>query len=242
MKRPRTAGERPAVPRLTPRNPPPGQSRGHRLDSDLQIGLGEQSLDRDRFEPFSGGQHLGVEPGQLTDRRRLILPDGGALRRVEVRHGVPPVGLVLEQHQIGGLVAVHPDDSGHSRVIEPVRLGGLREQAELPGGHLNTLPDMPGEPADHADRIRVLLTLTHRAERRTHQTRAMDMGPAYEKSARKLGHAVNAVICYDPFHVVQLATKALDQVRRSVWQVEAARSGSGEALQGRPMGTSQEPR
>ncbi len=47
---------------------------------------------------------------------------------------------------------------------------------------------------------------------------SMDMGPAYEKSARKDGHAVNAVICYDPFHVVQLVTKALDQVRRSVWQ------------------------
>ena len=46
----------------------------------------------------------------------------------------------------------------------------------------------------------------------------MDMGPAYEKSARKEGHAVNAVICYDPFHVVQLATAALDKVRRSVWQ------------------------
>ncbi len=47
---------------------------------------------------------------------------------------------------------------------------------------------------------------------------SMDMGPAYEKSARKEGHAVNAVICYDPFHVVQLATTALDKVRRSVWQ------------------------
>ena len=47
---------------------------------------------------------------------------------------------------------------------------------------------------------------------------SMDMGPAYEKSARKEKHAVNAVICYDPFHVVQLATTALDKVRRSVWQ------------------------
>ncbi|MGH9072247.1 MAG: ISL3 family transposase, partial [Acidimicrobiales bacterium] len=47
---------------------------------------------------------------------------------------------------------------------------------------------------------------------------SMDMGPAYEKSARKPGHATNAVICYDPFHVVQLVTTALDKVRRSVWQ------------------------
>ena len=46
----------------------------------------------------------------------------------------------------------------------------------------------------------------------------MDTGPAYEKSAKKEGHAVNAVICYDPFHADQLVTTALDQIRRSVWQ------------------------
>ncbi|MGH3447673.1 MAG: ISL3 family transposase, partial [Nocardioidaceae bacterium] len=47
---------------------------------------------------------------------------------------------------------------------------------------------------------------------------SMDMGPAYEKSARARGHATKAVICYDPFHVVQLVTKALEKVRRGVWQ------------------------
>jgi transposase len=30
---------------------------------------------------------------------------------------------------------------------------------------------------------------------------SMDMGPAYDKSVR--AHATKAVICYDPFHVVQ---------------------------------------
>ncbi|MHB1739376.1 MAG: ISL3 family transposase [Actinomycetes bacterium] len=47
---------------------------------------------------------------------------------------------------------------------------------------------------------------------------SMDMGPAYDKSVRKPGHATNAIICYDPFHVVQLATNGLDKVRRQVWQ------------------------
>ena len=47
---------------------------------------------------------------------------------------------------------------------------------------------------------------------------SMDMGPAFEKSARTEGHATKAIICYDPFHVVQLATNALDKVRREVWQ------------------------
>jgi transposase len=47
---------------------------------------------------------------------------------------------------------------------------------------------------------------------------SMDMGPAFAKSVRKEGHAPQAAICIDPFHVVALATKALDEVRRDVWQ------------------------
>jgi hypothetical protein len=48
-------------------------------------------------------------------------PDGGALGRGEPRFGVPPVGLVLEQREIVGLVLVHRGDPGHSGVIEPAR-------------------------------------------------------------------------------------------------------------------------
>lgn len=45
---------------------------------------------------------------------------------------------------------------------------------------------------------------------------SMDMGPAFAKSVG--AHAPDATICYDPFHVVALATKALDEVRRPLWQ------------------------
>ncbi len=44
---------------------------------------------------------------------------------------------------------------------------------------------------------------------------SMDMGPGYAKSARK--HAPQATICIDSYHVVALATKALDEVRRDYW-------------------------
>ncbi len=44
---------------------------------------------------------------------------------------------------------------------------------------------------------------------------SMDMGPGYAKSARN--HAPQAVICIDPYHVVQLANTALDEVRRAYW-------------------------
>jgi len=46
---------------------------------------------------------------------------------------------------------------------------------------------------------------------------SMDMSAGYAKSVAKPGHAPTATVCYDPFHVVALATKALDQVRREVW-------------------------
>lgn len=44
---------------------------------------------------------------------------------------------------------------------------------------------------------------------------SMDMGAGYAKSARE--HAPQAVICIDPFHVVALANKAVDEVRREYW-------------------------
>jgi len=44
---------------------------------------------------------------------------------------------------------------------------------------------------------------------------SMDMGPGYAKSARN--HAPQAIVCIDPYHVVQLANQALDEVRRAYW-------------------------
>ena len=44
---------------------------------------------------------------------------------------------------------------------------------------------------------------------------SMDMGPGHAKSARR--HAPQAIVCIDPYHVVQLANQALDEVRRAYW-------------------------
>jgi transposase len=50
------------------------------------------------------------------------------------------------------------------------------------------------------------------------------MGPAYLKSVTT--KAPNAIVCIDPFHVVKLATDALDTVRRQVWnQLRAVFAG-----------------
>lgn len=45
---------------------------------------------------------------------------------------------------------------------------------------------------------------------------SMDMGLAFRKSVTT--NAPQATICFDPFHVVQIATEALNTVRRQIWQ------------------------
>jgi transposase len=55
---------------------------------------------------------------------------------------------------------------------------------------------------------------------------SMDMGEGYAKSVRE--HAPQAVICIDNYHVVQLATKALDEVRREHWN-QLRRTGEKDA-------------
>lgn len=47
---------------------------------------------------------------------------------------------------------------------------------------------------------------------------SLDLGPAYIKSVQAEGHAPQAIICADPFHVVKLVGDALDEVRRDLWQ------------------------
>jgi transposase len=58
---------------------------------------------------------------------------------------------------------------------------------------------------------------------------SMDMGEGYAKSVRE--HAPQAVICIDNYHVVQLATKALDEVRREHWNALRHAGDIGAAKQ-----------
>ena len=55
---------------------------------------------------------------------------------------------------------------------------------------------------------------------------SMDMTPGYAASARN--HAPQAESCIDPYHVVQLANQALDEVRRAYWN-ELRRLGDQQA-------------
>jgi transposase len=82
-------------------------------------------------------------------------------------------------------------------------------------------PEPPGPATDVEGR-------QQRVGERACELRAisMDMGPGYAKSARE--HAPGAIVCIDPYHVVQLANKALDEVRRAYWN-ELHQLGDQEA-------------
>jgi len=128
--------------------PVPGQPRSRASMPTSKSDLASGGLDGDRLELLGGGQQLGIEPAQLADRR-LILPRRRRAERGRGQARRSICRLVLEQREIVGLVLVHPDDPGHSGVIEPTRLGqGRLQQAELSDGDLDTLADVLGEPAN----------------------------------------------------------------------------------------------
>lgn len=60
------------------------------------------------------------------------------------------------------------------------------------------------------------------------QAISIDMSAAYLKAIREHEH-VDATVCFDPFHVVQLANKALDVVRRAYWNELRMRAGKDDA-------------
>jgi transposase len=72
----------------------------------------------------------------------------------------------------------------------------------------------------------------HLGERR-HTIRAVsiDMSGGYEKAIRE--NCPEAEICFDPFHVVRLAQRAVDQVRRDEWNAhERSHTKTGKWIKG----------
>jgi transposase len=91
------------------------------------------------------------------------------------------------------------DPELHAAPPEP-ETNEIQPQSPPPAATEPDLEDREQQVGERAGRLRAI---------------SMDMGPGYAKSARK--HAPQATICIDPYHVVQLANKALDEVRRCYW-------------------------
>ena len=56
------------------------------------------------------------------------------------------------------------------------------------------------------------------------------MSGGYQKAIR--ARAPNATVCFDPFHVVALANRALDELRRVLWNRLGKSKGSGKMIKG----------
>ena len=63
------------------------------------------------------------------------------------------------------------------------------------------------------------------AERVTIQAVSIDMSGGYEKAVREA--IPHARVCFDPFHVVKLASEAVDQVRRAEWNAQGKSKTKG---------------
>lgn len=59
---------------------------------------------------------------------------------------------------------------------------------------------------------------------------SIDMSGGYQKAIR--ARAAQATVCFDPFHVVALANRALDQLRRALWNRLGKSKGAGKVIKG----------
>jgi transposase len=109
--------------------------------------------------------------------------------------------------------ALHPTPP-QPQPPEPAASVEIQEQPSDPPGPDPAADDCEQRVGDRAGRLTAV---------------SMDMGEGYAKSVRE--HAPQAVICIDNFHVVQLATKALDEVRREHWNELRQTGDTGAAKQ-----------
>jgi transposase len=121
-------------------------------------------------------------------------------QRRRVVWGTPGAGAAAADEFFAELDPQLPD-APPTNASQPPSPAAGDVQAETPA---RPDPSLPGDPC---------LLVGERAAQL--QAISMDMGPGYAKSVRE--HAPSAVICIDPYHVVQLANRALDEVRRDYW-------------------------
>jgi transposase len=58
----------------------------------------------------------------------------------------------------------------------------------------------------------------------------IDMSGGYQKALRD--RCAQAIVCFDPFHVVALANRALDELRRELWRTLGKSRGAGRFVKG----------
>ena len=140
-----------------------------------------------------------------TALARLVRIDWETVGRIVTRL----LGDVLDPDRLDGLFVIGVDEVAWRKGHNYLTLVSSHDRRRVVWG------------AEGRDAATLDGFFTELGEQRAGQVQAvsMDMSAGYEKSVRKNGHAPQATICFDPYHVVALGTKALDTVRREHWQI-----------------------
>jgi transposase len=126
----------------------------------------------------------------------------------------------LDERRLEGLVAIGVDEISYRRgqryltSVADHRTGAIVWCA--PGRNSATLQDFFDQLGDRKASIRAV---------------SIDMSGEYQRAIRK--HVPNAQLCFDPFHVCRLASRATDQVRRDEWNAhERSHTPTGRWVKG----------
>jgi len=131
------------------------------------------------------------------------------------------VGDRLDGQRLAGLVMIGCDEISYrkgQRYLTQVcdHQTGAIVWAK-PGRNAETLQDFFDELGEHG--------------RASIKAVSIDMNGAYEKAIRD--NVPDAEICFDPFHIVQLAGRAVDDVRRAEWNTHGkSKTGQGRWVKG----------
>jgi transposase len=159
-------------------------------------------------------------------RRRLICPlCGYSTRHRHNRQQVESVWrhldlgvwrLELDPNRLENLFEIGVDEVSWRKQHRYLTLVADHIRGQIVWGH-------EGRDAKTADRF---FKEIGKSRSRAIEVISLDMGPGYAKSARE--HAPQAILAIDPYHVVALGNRALDDVRRDYWN-ELRRAGDKTA-------------
>ncbi len=129
----------------------------------------------------------------------------------------------LDERRLEGLVAIGVDEISYRRgqryltSVADHRTGAIVWCR--PGRNSATLAEFFDELGPRRDSIRAV---------------SIDMSGEYQRAIRAA--VPDAEICFDPFHVVRLAARATDQVRRDEWNArERSHTPTGRWVKGHPL-------
>jgi transposase len=117
------------------------------------------------------------------------------------------VAAELDPHRLDGLFRIGVDEISWRKHHKYLTLVIDHDRAKVVWG-------AEGRDAATLDRFFDELGLQRSAQI---EAVSLDLGPAYLKSVRAEGHAPQAIVCADVFHLVKLVGDALDVVRRQLW-------------------------